>query len=451
MTVGSSLEGEELIEGAKKVLEGNWTGKFTIPSATLYPHMWSWDSCFIAIGNSYFNSDRAMQELKYLFDAQWKNGMIPHIVFNEKEKTYFPTAEFYEIGRSPNAPKHIGTSGMTQPPVHAIACFYIHNNSNDKEQSKNFLRTVYPNLLNFHRYLMTERDPEKSGLVTLFHPWESGRDDSPVWDDALARITVTDLPKFERLDVIAVGGAIDTIPTNEEYDKFIYLIELMKLYNYDEKLLYEKFPFKIKDVGFSGILYVANRILSYIADLIGEDAGEILEWISRTEQNFHKYFSLPSNRGSTISDTLFYDYDLVIKDRIIKRTVSSLAPLYSGLVSDQEAKSLVKWISDADFCAEYDTIASTDEKESYFKPVTYWRGPIWINTNWALWLGLLRYGYTERAEQIRQGVFKLVQNQGFREYYDPTTGQGLGGKNFSWTAALVIDMIRKKNLPFSKL
>ena len=451
MTVGYSLEGEELIEGAKKVLEGNWTGKFTIPSATLYPHMWSWDSCFIAIGNSYFNSDRAMQELKYLFDAQWKNGMIPHIVFNEKEKTYFPTAEFYEITRSPNAPKHIGTSGMTQPPVHTIACFYIHNNSSDKEQSKKFLRTVYPNLLNFHRYLMTERDPEKSGLVTLFHPWESGRDDSPVWDDALARITVTDLPKFERLDVIAVDGAIDTIPTNEEYDKFIYLIELMKLYNYDEKLLYEKFPFKIKDVGFSGILYVANRILSHIADLIGEDAGEILEWISRTEQNFHKYFSLPSNRGSTISDTLFYDYDLVIKDRIIKRTVSSLAPLYSGLVSIQEAKSLVKWISDADFCAEYDTIASTDEKESYFKPVTYWRGPIWINTNWALWLGLLRYGYTERAEQIRQGVFKLVQNQGFREYYDPTTGQGLGGKNFSWTAALVIDMIKKKNLPFSKL
>jgi glycogen debranching enzyme len=445
------LELEELFEGAKKVLEGNWTGKFTIPSATLYPHMWSWDSCFIAIGNSYFNSDRSMKELKYLFDAQWKNGMIPHIVFNEKEKTYFPSADFYEITRSPNAPKHIGTSGMTQPPVHAIACFYIHHNSSDKEKSKEFLRTVYPNLLNFHRYLMNERDPEKSGLVTLLHPWESGRDDSPVWDDPLSRITIKDLPKFERLDIIAVDGAIDTIPTNEEYDKFIYLIELMKQYNYDEKVMYDKFPFKIKDVGFSGILYVANRILSHIADLIGEDQGEILEWISRTEQNFHKYFSLPSDRGLANSDTLFYDYDLVIKDRIIKRTVSSLAPLYSGLVSDEEAKSLVKWISDADFCAEYDTIASTDEKESYFKPVTYWRGPIWINTNWALWLGLLRYGYTERAEQIRQGVFKLVKNQGFREYFDPTTGQGLGGKNFSWTAALVIDMIKRKNLPLSKL
>ncbi len=129
--------------------------------------------------------------------------------------------------------------------------------------------------------------------------------------------------------------------------------------------------------------------------------------MSRTEQNFHKFFSLPSNRGSANSDTLFYDYDLIIKDQIFKRTVSSF-PIASGLVSDQETKALVKWLSDPNFCAVYDTVASADEKESYFKPETYWRGPIWINTNWALWLGLLRYGYIERAERTRQGVFKLA-------------------------------------------
>jgi glycogen debranching enzyme len=203
-------------------------------------------------------------------------------------------------------------------------------------------------------------------------------------------------------------------------------------------------------VSFSGILYVANKVLLQIANLIGEDSSEISEWISRTEQNFRKFFSPPSGNGPKLSDSLFYDYDLVMSDRIIKRTVSSLSPIYSGLISNQEAKAIVKYISDADFCAEYDTIASTDEKESYFKPVAYWRGPIWINTNWALWLGPLRYGYNDRAEQLRQGVFKLVTNQGFREYYDPTTTEGLGGKNFSWTAALVIDMIMMKNIPFSK-
>jgi glycogen debranching enzyme len=98
--------------------------------------------------------------------------------------------------------------------------------------------------------------------------------------------------------------------------------------------------------------------------------------ISRTEQNFHKLFYTPLDGRSNVSDGLFYDYDLVIKERIIKRTVSSLSPIYTGLVSNHEAEVIVKWISNADFCAEYDTIASTDEKESYFKPVTYWRGPI---------------------------------------------------------------------------
>lgn len=35
---------DRVLEDAKKTLEGNWTGNFTIPAATLYPHQWSWDA-----------------------------------------------------------------------------------------------------------------------------------------------------------------------------------------------------------------------------------------------------------------------------------------------------------------------------------------------------------------------------------------------------------------------
>jgi hypothetical protein len=395
----------------------------------------------IAIGNSYFDIDRSMKEMQHLFDAQWKNGMIPHIVFNEKEKTYFPSPEYYDITRSPNAPEHVKTSGMTQPPVHAIACFCVHHNSKDKEKSKEFLARVYPNLLKFHRYLMTERDPEKSGLVTIFHPWESGRDDSPIWDDALARVKIIKMPKFQRLDIKAADSS--ERPSDEEYNKFIFLVDTMKLYNYDGKIMYEKYPFKIKDVLFSSILYVANWALLQIAKLIGKNSEEISEWISRTETNFRKFFCAPSN----ISDGLFYDYDVVIGERIMKRTISSLLPIYTGLLSKQEAEVIVKWISGADFAADYDTVASVDEKESDFKPLDYWRGPVWINNSWGLTYGLLRYGYTDRAERIKQGALRLVAEHGFREYFNPTSGEGLGGKNFSWTAAAVIDMIMAKGNP----
>ena len=123
---------KKLLQKCEEVLDKNWNGSFTIPSATLYPHQWRRDAAFIALGNSYTHTERAIKEIQFLFDAQWKNGMIPHMVFNEKEKTYFPAADFYEITCSPNAPEHIGTSGMTQPPVHALPCYHIHQNSEHK-------------------------------------------------------------------------------------------------------------------------------------------------------------------------------------------------------------------------------------------------------------------------------------------------------------------------------
>jgi hypothetical protein len=157
------MDVDKILENAKQILEKNWNERFTIPSPTLYLHQWSWDSGFIAIGNSYYHVERAIKEI----DAQWKNGMVPHIVFSEKEKTYFPDADFYEITRSNNAPTNIGTSGMTQPPVHAISCYYIYENSEDKAKAKEFLNKIYPTLKSFHRFLMSDRDPEMSGLVTI--------------------------------------------------------------------------------------------------------------------------------------------------------------------------------------------------------------------------------------------------------------------------------------------
>ena len=97
-----------------------------------------------------------------------------------------------------------------------------------------------------------------------------------------------------------------------------------------------------------------------------------------TETNFRKFFCAPSNGRSNISDGLFYDYDLVVGERIMKRTVSSLLPIYTGLLSNHEAEVIVEWISGADFLAEYDTVASADEKESYKLVHMVWSITIWI-------------------------------------------------------------------------
>jgi len=297
--------------------------------------------------------------------------MVPHIVFNQKEKTYFPAADFYDITRSPYAPKHIGTSGMTQPPVHAIACYYIYKNAENKTKAKEFLRRIYPNLKRFHKYLLTERDPEKSGLVTIFHPWESGLDDSPVWDEALSKIKIQHPLKFERLDVIAVEGAKETIPSDDMYNKFIYIIELMKQYNYDEQKMYESFPFKIKSIVSSSILYVANKCMIRIADILGEDIQEISEWLSMTQTNFYKYFHPDASQslGKT-EEILFYNYDLISKNWIRKRTISSLIPIYTGLIPKGQIGLFVKWLRHARWCGEgrchTPAIPSTDLTDPHF-------------------------------------------------------------------------------------
>ena len=86
-----------------------------------------------------------------------------------------------------------------------------------------------------------------------------------------------------RLDIIAVGGAQETIPSDDMYNKFIYMIELMKQYNYDEQKMYESYPFKIKGLVFSSILHVANKYMIRIADTLGQETQEIREWISRSQ------------------------------------------------------------------------------------------------------------------------------------------------------------------------
>jgi hypothetical protein len=67
---------------ARAVLDFNWTGEYTMPGPRLYPHQWSWDSAFIAIGYSHYDQERATRELRHLFEAQWKNGLLPQLVFN---------------------------------------------------------------------------------------------------------------------------------------------------------------------------------------------------------------------------------------------------------------------------------------------------------------------------------------------------------------------------------
>src|SRR5918997_3810426 len=189
----------------KRIGIKSWTN----PAPSLYPHQWSWDSAFIALGLAHVDNRRATGELEALFSAQWKTGKVPHIVFDPEAppKSYFPDAERWNsTALSRDAPEGKRTSGLCQPPVHAIAVRRIWQTSRGKDEervarARKFLESNYPRLLAWHRYLATARDPEGSGLVTIYHPWESGTDNSPRWDSALQNVEVGDIPPYTRSDL----------------------------------------------------------------------------------------------------------------------------------------------------------------------------------------------------------------------------------------------------------
>ena len=60
------LTGEALSARAAYVIRSNDRGTMTAAAPLLYPHMWSWDAAFIAIGLATLSIPRAVVELDTL-------------------------------------------------------------------------------------------------------------------------------------------------------------------------------------------------------------------------------------------------------------------------------------------------------------------------------------------------------------------------------------------------
>jgi hypothetical protein len=432
---------------ATDVLRRNGLKSWTKPAPSLYPHQWSWDSAFIALGLAHVDNRRATDELETLFTGQWSTGKVPHIVFNPEAppKSYFPDAERWNSSAlSEHAPSGPRTSGLCQPPVHAIAVRRIWQTTRGKDEervarARSFLGGNYRRLFSWHRYLTTARDPEGSGLVTIYHPWESGTDNSPRWDAALERISVGEVPSYTRYDLEHVTDPSHR-PTDSEYDRFLWLLELLKRVRYDEADIYERHPFLVKDVLFSGILVAANEALLEISEVVDaprEDRALIEGWIDRGRAGLEEQWD--SHLG------LCLDQDVLAGEPLRVRTVGGFAPLISGGLDRSRLRDLLDTLDSQAFAGNprlrYPLPPSTSPEEPGFHPRSYWRGPVWPVANWLLWWSLLRAGESERAKRIRRETLEELSEGGFAEYFEPYTGEALGSGEQSWTAAVALDML----------
>src|SRR5919198_2457098 len=257
-----------LHERAARVLDANWTGTSTVPSRGLYPHQWSWDSAFIAIGLRHLSPLRAQRELETLLAAQWADGRIPHIVFNPSVPldAYFPSPDFWRsstAGRAAGAPRTVQTSGIVQPPVHALAAWLVHRADPGLSRARGFLTTVYPRLAAWHRYLLHRRDLGGGGLASVVHPWEQGMDNSPCWDAPLARVTPAPARSFRRADLD--HGAAEDRPTDLDYGRYVRLATDYRDRGYADGSA----EFAVEDPAFNALLIASEHALARIARELG--------------------------------------------------------------------------------------------------------------------------------------------------------------------------------------
>ncbi|HEU4965873.1 MAG TPA: trehalase family glycosidase [Candidatus Saccharimonadales bacterium] len=432
----------ELRELAESVLKKNDQGNFTIPAHGLYPHQWLWDSCFISIGLRHVDIERAKIELLSLLRGQWKNGMLPHIIFTPGKKQAMHHG-VWQSWLSPLSPDGVSTSGITQPPMVAEAVVRIGERMSVTERHS-WYRLVWPHLLAYHQWIYAERDPHGEGLALLIHPWESGMDNTPPWMDELGQHL---LPWWIRLMQRAhIDGVVSWFRTDSRYvppAERLSNVEALALFDTQVRLRRKTYTinkilnhtlFAIEDVAFNSILIRANVHVRAIATALREPIPEDLEArMQLTETALEQLWDPYSEQ--------YYSRNFVTHQLLKEPSIATLLPLYSGAITKERAHQLVRLLENEHQFGTAYPAPSTPASSLWFNPICYWQGPAWVNMNWLIIDGLKRYGFHDHAAALRESTLEMVAKGGCAEYFNPLTGDPLGAREFSWTAALAIDLL----------
>jgi hypothetical protein len=254
-------------------------------------------------------------------------------------------------------------------------------------------------------WMERHRDPDGDGLISIIHPDESGLDDSPKYD--------------------AVFGWM-----SHYLPGYVWLVERSRRLRYDSRAIIARYEEHVEDV-MVNVFYALS--LYALARLTGE--RHYADRAAHTERALLEH-CWDEERG------LFWD--LAGRDHAPQRisTWSSLAPLALPSLPEAIARRLIEehLLDRRRYGAPY-AIPSVSMEEPSFRAGWHlfrcWRGPAWINTVWLLVPALRRFGYEAAADRILASCVALVERHGFREYYNPLTGDGLAARRFGWSTLLV--------------
>jgi glycogen debranching enzyme len=389
-----------------------WRGidyDFTCPALGLYQHQWFWDSCFHAVVLSRFDVPRAEAELETLLASQQSDGFIPHVTYWAGREPPTGTDSYRVASRSPWSSDSMG------PPILAEAVAAVAA----RGRGVSYLREVLPRVRRYYDWCERVRDPDRNGLIAVLEPHETGTDQSPQFDAHLG-VSGDDPMLFEA----AWRG----------------LMEAQAEVRWDARAIFGADQFVVEDVLVNALYAENQRVLGELLAQVGDVAGaaELRGRATRTETGLVE-------RCWSASEGDFRSLAGQAEERLPGATVSGLMPLLLPRLPAAIAGRLAKRIADPREFATRFPVPSVSRLNPAYRPAPgggslLWRGPTWINANWYLARGLRRHGHDEPARAIEDASLELVERSGFREHYNPETGEGYGAKGFAWSG-LVLDML----------
>lgn len=424
----------EFQSGARGVLLANHAGGWTKPAADQYPHQWNWDSGFISLGWATFDWEKAAAEIESVIRGRWRDGMIPHVRYDpHRLQDYFPGPD-----RWPGMAGHVAeagemTSGISNPPIIILAALRIGLVAPNPQLRDAFWRRVLPPLTEWLRWFFTARRLPGCPLVAIVHPWETGWDNSPRWD-GLRAAGLRPKRRYERLDTRAVAS--QERPAGRDYDSYLALAEIISEGDFDLPSYRSRTPFVIYDVVFDALVYRAARDLNSVAARL-----DAMEPFTESElDDFSRAFEDHHWDRKCLS---YLDWDAQSGQRIQAPSAAAVACLAGGLIPSERAGLAAEGYLAR--CGSAHPICSVPPGAAGFDPNLYWRGPVWVNVNWLVIDGLRRSGLDRAAASLTRSTLGLVERGGFAEYFNPVDGSPRGSGNFSWTAALVLDLLQDRN------
>jgi hypothetical protein len=371
------------------MMESHWREPgYTVPNATVYPHQWLWDSCFHAlIWAELGRPDRAITELECALGSQDEAGFVPHMRYWADPQMH---ADFWGAEAA---------SSITQPPMYGYAIHSL------------LMRGVVvrdqliERALSAFRFLLHERARcPRTGLVQVCHPWETGADNSPRWDDFAPH-------PFEPVAwKVTKGDLVQSIERNAVGSP-------------------------VANPGFPVAPISFNALLAWNALMLGEAIG------SKELKAEGRDLAGAIDRRWDPDRVTFLDGRVGRARSGAVRTLDSLLPvlLFAAAPGERTEIDLVfRLLFDHRAYGGPCGPAGVHRDEPAFEPRTYWRGPAWPQLTFLFWQAARSRGRPADARRLAHMLVDGAERSRLAEYWDPDDGTGLGAAPQSWTGLALL-------------